>query len=52
VVIEHRVEITDNARIEALNGDAIHLRGRKVINGAQQITRTPLLGSARYSGPA
>jgi cytoskeletal protein CcmA (bactofilin family) len=46
VVIEHRVEITDNARIEALNGDAIHLRGRKVINGAQQITRTPLIAVA------
>ncbi|WP_434641417.1 YdcK family protein [Klebsiella sp. I138] len=45
VVIEHRVEISDEARIEALNGDVIHLRGRKVINGTQHITRTPLLGS-------
>lgn len=45
VVIEHQIEITDDARIEALNGEAIHLRGRKVINGAQHITRTPLLGS-------
>ncbi|HHG8774409.1 TPA: YdcK family protein [Raoultella planticola] len=45
VVIEHRVEITDDAHIEATHGDAIHLRGRKVINGAEHITRTPLLGS-------
>jgi len=45
VVIEHRVEITGNAVIEAYDGDTIHLRGRKVINGDERITRTPLLGS-------
>jgi hypothetical protein len=28
--------------------ESIHLRGEKVINGDQRITRTPLLG--RYSG--
>lgn len=45
VVIEHRVEISGNAVIEAYDGDSIHLRGRKVINGDERITRTPLLGS-------
>lgn len=45
VVIEHRVEIAGNAVIEAYDGDTIHLRGRKVINGDERITRTPLLGS-------
>ena len=45
VLIEHRVEITDDAVIEAFHGDAIHLRGEKVINGQQRITRTPLLGA-------
>lgn len=44
VLIEDHVEITDNAVIEAANGDAIHLRGPKVINGEQRITRTPLAG--------
>lgn len=45
VIIEHRVEIDGNAIIEAYDGDAIHIRGRKVINGDDRITRTPLLGS-------
>ncbi|HEX4502488.1 MAG TPA: YdcK family protein [Scandinavium sp.] len=45
VVIEHRVEICGNAVIEAYDGDTIHIRGRKVINGDERITRTPLLGS-------
>jgi carbonic anhydrase/acetyltransferase-like protein (isoleucine patch superfamily) len=45
VVIEHQVEICGNAVIEAYDGDAIHVRGRKVINGDERITRTPLLGS-------
>ena len=45
VLIEHRVEITDDAVIEAFNGESIHLRGEKVINGDQRITRTPLLGA-------
>lgn len=45
VLIEHRVEITDDAVIEAFAGESIHLRGEKVINGDQRITRTPLLGA-------
>lgn len=45
VLIEHHIHITDDAVVEALDGDAIHLRGEKVINGAQRITRTPLLGA-------
>lgn len=45
IIIEHQVEITDNACIEALEGESIHLRGRKVINGDEHLTRTPLLGS-------
>ena len=45
VLIEHHIEITDDAVIEASHGDVIHLRGEKMINGAQHITRTPLLGA-------
>ncbi|MDY1035658.1 YdcK family protein [Lelliottia sp. CFBP8978] len=45
VLIEHRIEITDDAVIEAFAGESIHLRGEKVINGEQCITRTPLLGT-------
>lgn len=45
VLIEQRVEITDDAVIEAFAGESIHLRGEKVINGDQRITRTPLLGA-------
>lgn len=45
VLIEHRIEITDDAVIEAFAGENIHLRGEKVINGNQRITRTPLLGA-------
>ncbi|MEH0885225.1 YdcK family protein [Enterobacter sp. UNJFSC 003] len=45
VIIEHRVELNDDAVIEAFEGENIHLRGEKVINGAQRITRTPLLGA-------
>ncbi|WP_333900943.1 YdcK family protein [Enterobacter wuhouensis] len=45
VLIEHRVEIADDAVIEAFAGESIHLRGEKVINGEQRITRTPLLGA-------
>jgi len=44
VIIEHHIEITDDACIEALEGDTILLRGRKVVNGAQHITRTPVGG--------
>ena len=45
VLIEHHIDITDDAVIEALDGEAIHLRGAKVINGSQRIIRTPLLGA-------
>jgi carbonic anhydrase/acetyltransferase-like protein (isoleucine patch superfamily) len=45
VIIEHQIEITDHACIEALEGESIHLRGRKVIRGDEHLTRTPLLGS-------
>jgi carbonic anhydrase/acetyltransferase-like protein (isoleucine patch superfamily) len=44
VIIEHHIEVTDNACIEALEGETVLLRGRKVINGAQHITRTPVGG--------
>lgn len=45
VLIEHQIEITDNAVVEALDGESILLRGPKVVNDAQRITRTPLVGS-------
>ena len=45
VLIEHRINISGDAVIEALSGENIHLRGEKVINGNQRITRTPLLGA-------
>lgn len=45
VLIEHRITINDDAVIEALSGENIHLRGEKVFNGNQRITRTPLLGA-------
>lgn len=44
VLIEHHIEVAGQACIEAFEGDAIHLRGPKVINGEQRITRTPLAG--------
>ncbi|HFZ8993402.1 TPA: YdcK family protein [Citrobacter freundii] len=44
VVIEHHLTINGQATIEAAEGDSIHLRGPKAINGEQRITRTPLVG--------
>ena len=44
VVIEHQVTIGDRARIEASAGDAISIRGEKVINGDELFTRTPIVG--------
>lgn len=44
VVIEHQVTIGDEARIEASAGDAISIRGAKVINGDEHYTRTPIVG--------
>lgn len=45
VLIEHQIEISGDALVEAVDGAAILLRGPKVINDAQRITRTPLVGS-------
>lgn len=44
VMIENHVEITDHAVVEAFGGDTIHVRGPKVINSEERITRTPLAG--------
>ncbi|HHT8378211.1 YdcK family protein [Citrobacter sp. Cb027] len=44
VLIEHHIEIAGQAHIQAFDGDTIHLRGPKVINGEQRITRTPIAG--------
>ena len=44
VILEHHIEVTEDACIVALEGDTLLLRGRKVINGAQHITRTPVAG--------
>ena len=44
VIIEHQVAIRDGARVEASAGDAIHIRGAKVISGDEHITRTPIVG--------
>ncbi len=38
------VELTDHAVVEAFDGDTVHVRGPKVINGEERITRTPLAG--------
>lgn len=45
VLIEHQITISGSAVIESNEHNSIHLRGPKVINGAEHITRTPLLGS-------
>lgn len=45
VVIENQVVVTDNAVIEAFNTDMLHIRGARMINGDQFITRTPVLGA-------
>ncbi|MGL5700048.1 MAG: YdcK family protein [Kluyvera sp.] len=45
VLIEYHIDITDRVVVEALPGEAIHLRGRKSLSGAQRITRTPLFGA-------
>jgi len=45
VLIENHVDICGQTSVEAAPGDAIHLRGPKVFNGDQHITRTPLVGS-------
>ncbi|WP_318365339.1 YdcK family protein [Enterobacter sp.] len=45
VLIEHQIEISGEAVIESNEHNSIHLRGPKVINGSEHITRTPLIGS-------
>ncbi|HCK9766314.1 TPA: hypothetical protein N1R23_004689, partial [Salmonella enterica subsp. enterica serovar Typhi] len=45
ILIERQVEISGRAAVIAFDGNAIHLRGPKVINGEDRITRTPLVGS-------
>ncbi|EBC8720750.1 TPA: hypothetical protein LB271_004729 [Salmonella enterica subsp. enterica serovar Typhimurium] len=45
ILIEHQVEISGRATVIAFDGNTIHLRGPKVINGEDRITRTPLVGS-------
>ena len=45
VLIEEGVQVFDNAIVEAFNGAPLHLRGHKTVNGAQHVTRTPVLGA-------
>ena len=45
VLIENHIDIRGHTTVEAATDDAIHLRGPKVFNGEQHITRTPLIGS-------
>ncbi|EOF1520369.1 LbetaH domain-containing protein, partial [Salmonella enterica subsp. enterica serovar Kentucky] len=45
ILIERQVEISGRATVIAFDGNTIHLRGPKVINGEDRITRTPLVGS-------
>lgn len=44
VLIENNVQIYDAAAIDGLDGEIIHIRGIKDINGEQRITRTPFYG--------
>ena len=45
LLIEEHIEISGDAAVIALEEEYIHLRGPKVMSGAERITRTPLLGS-------
>ena len=45
VLLEYHIDLTDSVVVEALPGEAIHLRGRRSLNGAQRIIRTPLFGA-------
>lgn len=44
VIMENHIEVTDHAVVESLDNDTVYLRGPKVINGEEHITRTPLAG--------
>ena len=48
VLIEHHVEITDDAVIEAFDGDSIHLRGEKWLMA--RVESPARLCWARYRG--
>ncbi|GAL58064.1 putative acetyltransferase YdcK [Pseudescherichia vulneris NBRC 102420] len=45
LLIEGHVEIGGDAAVIALEEESIHLRGPRVMSGAERITRTPLLGA-------
>lgn len=45
MLIEAHIEIGGDAEVIAMEEEYIHLRGPRVISGAERITRTPLLGS-------
>ncbi|MEK0168742.1 YdcK family protein [Pseudescherichia vulneris] len=45
LLIEGHIEISGDAAVTALEEESIHLRGPKVMSGAERITRTPLLGA-------
>lgn len=44
VLIAHHIDITDDVLVDAADGDSVLLRGPKVLNGRQHVTRTPLAG--------
>lgn len=44
VLIENNVQVYDRAAVDGLEGEAIHIRGMKDINGEQRLTRTPFYG--------
>lgn len=44
VLIEHHIALRDNVIIDARGSEGIHLRGPKVVDDQQCITRTPLVG--------
>jgi carbonic anhydrase/acetyltransferase-like protein (isoleucine patch superfamily) len=44
VLIENNVQIYDKAAVDGLDGELIHIRGIKDINGEQRVTRSPFYG--------
>ncbi|WP_310606335.1 YdcK family protein [Buttiauxella brennerae] len=44
VLIENNVQIYDKAAVDGLDGELIHIRGIKDINGDQRVTRSPFYG--------
>lgn len=45
VMIEQQMELSGTVTVSGQVDGGIHLRGPKVLNGAEHITRTPLIGS-------